>query len=130
MTNLKEKQENLKKLAEKLDGNCLIEPMPKDKNTINIEKITRAFWNSKIATSMKLGTGTLVLLCIIDHYDIEQQASWPKQSIIADETGLSINTIGRGIQKLQNKGLIITSIRKNGNIYKLTNLFFEKINLG
>lgn len=92
-------------------------------------QITRSFWNSEIATTMKLGTSSLVLLCIIDHYNIEQQKSWPKQSTIAEKTGLSINTVKRSIEKLQNKGLIITSITKNGNIYKLTNQFFEKINL-
>jgi len=97
---------------------------------MHTHQITRAFTRSKLATIIKLDKcSTLVLMCIIDHYNIEQQKSWPKQLTIAEEMGVSIRSVNRSIQKLQNEGLIITSITKNGNIYKLTNLFFEKINL-
>jgi pyocin large subunit-like protein len=51
-------------------------------------------------------TQKLVLLCIVSYYNAAQRVSFPSQSTIAAETGLSRRTVIRAINDLEELGLI------------------------
>ena len=51
-------------------------------------------------------TQKLVLLCIVSYYNRAQRVSFPSQSTIAADTGLSRRTVLRAINDLEELGLI------------------------
>ena len=73
-------------------------------------------------------TGKLVLLALIDCYNPTKHDIFPKQTTIAQQLGISISSVKRVIKEITNAGLLIYE-RKYQNRYKLTQHFFDLINL-
>lgn len=51
---------------------------------------------------------SFVLLMIADHYNDEWKRSWPSQSTLARETGLSVKTVVRSVESLRARELLLS----------------------
>lgn len=84
---------------------------------------------SKLFSKVKLSpSAKLVLWCLVVHWNHRTGVAFPKQSTIADETGLTKASVNKGIEELRNAKFILT-VKTNCRLsYQLTNVLLNALN--
>lgn len=92
-------------------------------------EIQRQIGKSRLFKRIKLThSAKLVLLSLIDFYNIKNKYANVNQSTIADETGIPRQGVNTAIAELRRAGLIISANKLGFScVYKLTDKFFESI---
>ncbi len=84
---------------------------------------------SKLFSKVKLSpSAKLVLWCLVVHWNHRTGIAFPKQSTIAEETGLTKASVNKGIEELRNAKFILT-VKNNCRLsYQLTNVLLNALN--
>lgn len=88
--------------------------------------ISKRITTSRFFSKVQLTPSTkLTLRCLLDFRNHKTGLTFPKQSTIADATGLTVASINRAVEELRQAKLIIT-VKYNGRLnYSFTNFFYE-----
>jgi len=95
---------------------------------INSFELNKAITTSKLFSKISLSPGSkLVLRCIVDFWNYEKGYAYPRQTTIAECTGLSKISISNIVAELKENQMI--EIKKQGHRYQyyLTERFFKFI---
>lgn len=89
-------------------------------------EISKRITTSRFFSKVQLTPSTkLTLRCLLDFRNHKTGLTFPKQSTIADATGLTVASINRAVEELRQAKLIIT-VKYNGRLnYSFTNFFYE-----
>ena len=84
---------------------------------------------SKLFSKVKLSpSAKLVLWCLVVHWNHRTGVAFPRQSTIAEETGLTKASVNKGIEELRNAKFILT-VKTNCRLsYQLTNVLLSALN--
>lgn len=84
---------------------------------------------SKLFSKVKLSpSAKLVLWCLVVHWNHRTGVAFPRQSTIAEETGLTKASVNKGIEELRNAKFILT-VKTNCRLsYQLTNVLLNALN--
>ena len=97
---------------------------------LNSFTISRNIYFNEIAQKFNLKQSPLlVLIGMANHYNPNKFIIFPRQDYLAKNLNMSEATVVRAVKELSDKGLILKSRKRSGNIYKFTNLFFQSVNL-
>lgn len=88
--------------------------------------ISKRITTSRFFSKVQLTPSTkLTLRCLLDFRNHKTGLTFPKQTTIADATGLTKASINRAVEELRKAKLIIT-VKYNGRLnYSFTNFFYE-----
>lgn len=93
-------------------------------------KLMSLVYSSDVGAKFNLSSSALVvLLSLCYHYNSERNDSFPGQQLISKKTGVSLSSVKRSIKELLERGIIIKSRNKYGNLYKFTQKFFDELEL-
>ena len=102
---------------------------PNTRNWVLIEKLIRnqrIFYNRYHLTRREFD----VLECLCLHYNPEQGCAFPKQSTIADITGVDRSKVNQTLGKIEKMDLIMSfSTKGRAKKYDLTYLLLEELGL-
>ncbi|WP_405308360.1 helix-turn-helix domain-containing protein [Methanobrevibacter sp.] len=82
-------------------------------------------WIEKSEEIELSATAVSVMTALLWHYNPEKKFMYPHQDTIGKRIKRSVATVKRAITELKQKGYLVTTRSRNGNLYALTKKFFD-----
>ena len=73
---------------------------------MSLEAMKWAIYEAPLQANASYARNRLVLIALADRYNNDTQVAWPSIATIADDVGLSRNTVQKGLDALEQAGLI------------------------